>query len=336
MAVVASALAAFGQDYPNNPPAPSQGYPASQYPQQQYPQQQYPQQQYPPQQYPNQQYPPQSYPQPGYPAGQYPQPGPPPMLAPPQLDQLVGRVALYPDPLLAQVLTASTFYDQIPDAAGWADQHSFLTGDALSRAINEDNLPWDPSVLALLPFPSVLDQMARDMSWTQALGNAVLAQRPAVMDSVQHMRQTAMNYGYLRSNGQVQVANAGPGDIEITPVDPGYYYVPVYNPYVVYAAPRPGFFVGAAIAFGPRVYLGASFAPWGWGSVGFAWRSHDVVIDHHPWSRTWTNRNVYANSYSYRRPYTAPRVEHHDVQRVYRDHPAHEEHAHDDRGNDHH
>src|SRR6202035_5176051 len=99
-------------------------------------------------------------------------------LTPPQLDQLVSRIALYSDPLLAQVLTASTYWSEIPEAAAWADDHSYLTGDALARAIQEDNLPWDPSVLALLPFPSVLNMMARDMGWTQALGNAVLAQRP--------------------------------------------------------------------------------------------------------------------------------------------------------------
>ena len=87
-------------------------------------------------------------------------PEPPPPVAPQQLDQLVQRIALYPDPLLAQVLTASTFWQQIPDAATWAQQHSNLTGDALAQAIQADNLPWDPSVLALLPFPSVLDMMA--------------------------------------------------------------------------------------------------------------------------------------------------------------------------------
>src|SRR5215472_4477993 len=92
-----------------------------------------------------------------------------PRLAPDQLDQLVDRIALYPDPLLAQVLTASTFSNQIPDAATWATQHTYLRGDELSRAMYEDNLGFDPSVMALLPFPSVLDMMARDPGWTQAL-----------------------------------------------------------------------------------------------------------------------------------------------------------------------
>ncbi len=100
----------------------------------------------------------------------------PPSYAPEQLDQLVARIALYPDPLLAQVLAAATFPDQIPDAARWADQHHELTGQALADAIQADQLPWDPSVQALLPFPSVLDTMASDMGWTTDLGNAFLAQ----------------------------------------------------------------------------------------------------------------------------------------------------------------
>lgn len=121
----------------------------------------------------------------------YPQPayGQPPRLAPQQLDQLVQRIAFYPDPLLAQVMTASTFSNQIPDAATWVDQHKYLRGDELSRAIYEDNLSFDPSVLALMPFPSVLDMMAREPGWTQALGNAVLSQRGDVMDAVQRLRQ---------------------------------------------------------------------------------------------------------------------------------------------------
>jgi Protein of unknown function (DUF3300) len=86
----------------------------------------------------------------------------PPSFSPDQLDQIVSRIALYPDPLLAQILSASTFPDQIPDAASWADQHHYLTGQALADAINADQLPWDPSVQALLPFPSVIDQMASD------------------------------------------------------------------------------------------------------------------------------------------------------------------------------
>lgn len=109
---------------------------------------------------------------------------PPPTFTTDQLDQIVSRIALYPDPLLAQILTAATFPDQIPDAAKWADEHHNLTGEELANAIQQDQLPWDPSVQALLPFPSVLDMMASDMVWTSDLGNAVLADRDAAIDAI--------------------------------------------------------------------------------------------------------------------------------------------------------
>jgi hypothetical protein len=185
----------------------------------------------------------------------YPQP------QPQQLDVLVGPIALYPDPLLAQVLSAATFYNDIPDADGWARQHAGLSPDDQARAIYNDGLPWDPSVIALLPFPAVLDTMASDMNWTSQLGNAVLADRGAVMDAVQRARATAMNYGYLQNNNQYRVVNGGYNDIQIMPVDPAVIYVPYYDPYVVYSRPQPGFFIGGAITFGPRVTVGA-FAPW--------------------------------------------------------------------------
>jgi uncharacterized protein DUF3300 len=194
---------------------------------------------------------------------QYPEqqaPPPPAVMPSNQLDQLVARIALYPDPLLAQVLSAATYFDQIPEAAQWADQHSNLKGDALASAIREDNLQWDPSVMALLPFPSVLDMMADDPNWTQQLGNAVLAQRPDVMDAVQRMRQQAHNYGYLQSNPYDRVVDDD-GEYEIQPTNPAYIYVPTYDPYLVFGPPRPGFFVGGAIHFGPAIVIGARFSP---------------------------------------------------------------------------
>ncbi len=109
----------------------------------------------------------------------------------------MARVALYPDPLLAQALAAATYPNDIPAAAQWADQHHYLTGQALANAISADQLPWDPSVQALLPFPSVLDMMASDMNWTSQLGNAFLAQQQDVMDAVQRERAVAERYGYL-------------------------------------------------------------------------------------------------------------------------------------------
>jgi hypothetical protein len=243
---------------------------------------------------------------------------PAPYLPPQQLDQLTARIALYPDPLLAQALTASTVWEQIPDAAGWADQHANLHGDALAAAIQADNLQWDPSVMALLPFPQVLDQMAQDPGWTQQLGSAVLAQRGDVMDSVQRDRQQAYAYGYLRTNPYDTVVNRD-DYVEILPVNPAYIYVPSYNPGVVFAAPRPGFAVGVGVRFGPAIVVGGAFAPWGWGAVGFGWGAHSILIDHTPWNRTWVNRRYYVHSYA--RPYAhgpGPRVEHHEVRREVR------------------
>jgi hypothetical protein len=237
-------------------------------------------------------------------------------LTPPQLDQLVARLALYPDPLLAQILTASTYWSEIPEAAAWADEHSYLKGDALAQAILADHLQWDPSILALLPFPSVLDMMARDPAWTEQLGNAVLTQYPDVMDAVQRMRQLARRYGYLTTNGYINVIATG-GYIQILPVNPDVLYVPYYDPLVVFAPPRPGFAVGGAIHFGPAVTIGAIFGGWGWwlGS-GFAWPSHTILIDRRPWRRVWINRSEYIHPYMHPwvRP-VGPRVEVHRLRR---------------------
>jgi len=240
---------------------------------------------------------------------------PPPPLPPQQLDQLVGRIALYPDPLLAQILAAATFPDQIPDAARWADQHHYLRGQELANAIQNDHLSWDPSVQALLPFPSVLEMMAGDMNWTSQLGNSFLTQQQEVMDAVQRQRHQAQRYGYLRSNPQI-VVGAGPY-ITIMPVDPGFIPVPYYDPAIVYFAPRPGFFVGGAIRFGFGISIGAYFRPWGWG-VGFGrfdWGAHRVFINNAPWGRTWINRGAYVHPYEgVRRWGPAERVpEHHEL-----------------------
>ncbi len=227
----------------------------------------------------------------------------PPMLPPPQLDQLVARIALYPDPLLAQILAAATYSNDIQAAAQWADQHHYLTGQTLADAIAADQLPWDPSVQALLPFPSVLDTMASDMNWTTQLGEAFLAQQQDVMDAVQRQRALAQRYGYLRTNGQI-VVGAGPY-ITIMPVNPAFMCVPWYDPAVVFFAPRPGFAVGLGIRFGFGVSLGGFFAPWGWGpgAIRFDWGAHAVFLNNARWGRTWANRGNYVHPYAgIRRP----------------------------------
>jgi Protein of unknown function (DUF3300) len=243
------------------------------------------------------------------------QEGPPPSFPPGDLDRMVSRIALYPDPLLAQVLAAATFPDQIQDAAGWSDQHHYLTGDALAQAIQNDQLPWDPSVQALLPFPSVLDMMARDMNWTSDIGNAFLAQQQDVMDAVQRMRHRAYEYGYLRTGPQVLVAG-GPY-ITILPARPDYVVVPYYDPAVVYVAPRPGFFVGAAIGFRFGVVLGPVYRPWGWGYNRVAWNNHAVFINNYRWDRHWSNRTVYVHPYTIRRTVVVRDRDWHDRHELY-------------------
>jgi len=244
-------------------------------------------------------------------AAAQPQYGPPPTYPPAELDRLVSRIALYPDPLLAQVLAAATYPDQIPEAARYADQHSYLKGDDLARAIQEDHLPWDPSVQALIPFPQVLDMMASDMNWTTQLGNAFLSQRDAVMDAVQRLRRQAMDYGYLQSNGQYAVDTGG-GYIVIQPVNPYYIPVPVYDPGVVFVPPRRGF-VGGVITFG-GVSIGAAFRPYGWGGDRyFGWDQHRVIINNRDWDRHWDNRREYVHPYSVPRYQPRERLERHEI-----------------------
>jgi hypothetical protein len=151
------------------------------------------------------------------------------------------------------------------------------------------------------------------------------------------MRQKARDFGYLRSNGQI-VVSGGPY-IAIEPVDPGFIVVPTYDPFIVFAAPRPGFFVGGAIGFGFGIRIGAWFRPWGWGATRIGWGEHAVFINNVRWERTWVNRRVYVHPYPGVHRYAAggpARAEHHElIQRSAREreaaragHPHEEEHRH--------
>ena len=244
-----------------------------------------------------------------------PAPAPGPTLTSKQLENLVSRIALYPDPLLAQILTASTFWNEIPEAALWANEHNSLRGDALADAIRADNLQWDPSVLALLPFPSVLNMMAQDPTWTEQLGNAVLSQRTEIMDAVQRLRKQARKYGYLRTNPYCTVIESGPY-VEILPVNPAYIYVPIYDPLVVFAPPRPGFVITGAIGWNPAVVITVGFFPWGWAHPYFAWGAHAIIFDETPWNRHWLNRGYYVHPYAHPWvPRVGPRMEMHSAPR---------------------
>src|SRR5579862_4739239 len=151
-----------------------------------------------------------------------------------ELQQLTGPIALYPDALVAQILGAATFPDQISFAANWVHQ-SNLTGATLMQAV--DAQAWDPSVKALTQFPSVLDNMAKNLSWTSTLGEAYHTQPADVMSAIQFLRAKAHAAGNLKSGSQIVVVQQSPQTIVIQSASPQVVYVPVYNPAVVYGVP---------------------------------------------------------------------------------------------------
>src|SRR5262249_6558640 len=141
-----------------------------------------------------------------------------------EMDTLVARVALYPDPLLYNVLSAASFPEQLQPAADWADEHRYISGPALARAMMDDHLPWDPAVQSLLPFPGVLRMLAAHISATTELGGSLLDQREDMLDAIQRMRHRAKDNGYLRTNSYAGVT--GTRYIVITPVHAGQIEVP--------------------------------------------------------------------------------------------------------------
>jgi len=224
---------------------------------------------------------------------------------PEQLQQLVAPIALYPDSLVAQVLAASTFPEQVVEADRWVQEHPNLKGDDLGKAV--DQQPWDPSVKALAAFPSVLGNMDKNISWTSSLGDAYYNQQQDVMDAIQVMRKKAQQAGNLKATPQQNVSTDDYGDIEIAPAQPDVVYVPAYDPWLVYGypiLPWPGWYEYPGIWFGgPSLYFGLGFGigwfggfGWGWGHWGWDWHHHYPIYDHHRYysqSRTFYNRNYY-------------------------------------------
>jgi hypothetical protein len=215
-----------------------------------------------------------------------------------ELDALVAPIALYPDALVAQVLGASTFPYEIVAATLWMKENSSLTGEALAMAVDKQS--WDPAVKALTQFPSVLDNLAKNLAWASALGEASATQQQDVMAAVQRMRAKALAAGNLKTGPEIKVVQEAPQTIVIQPANPQIVYVPVYNPTVVYGAPIivPGYyyrgvstvtvisFGGGIVVVGRTVYGGC--CGWGWSYWGTNWHSHTVIY----------NRNIYVgNSY---------------------------------------
>ncbi len=197
---------------------------------------------------------------------------------PAELDTLVSTIALYPDPLLVQVLAASVHGDEIPGASDWANQHKNLKGEELAERIRLEELPYDESVQALIPFPTVLATMAKYQVWTDQLGDAVASQKEAVMDAVQRMRSAAYSHGHLQSNEQVKVIKEK--TIVIEPVQKEYVYVPVYNPHVVYYVYSNGY---PGLHYRTGVWIGGYYDYWGWGTSRFEWDSHLIYVHDYRW-----------------------------------------------------
>ena len=283
------------------PQAPQPQYAQPQYGQPQYPQPQYAQPQYG-QQQPYAQQPPE---QPAYPQqdpqmqlDQMEQPQgnqqAQPPLNPDELDQLVAPIALYPDALLAQILTASTYPAQVSVAGQWLQQMQAQGYGSPSMVASgaDAQSDWDPSIKALTAFPQVLDMMNSNLEWTTALGNAYYNQPQDVMQTVQVMRERAAAAGNLQATPQESVSN-DQGNIELAPANPQEVYVPVYDPWDIYGqpvSPYPGFsFTGALGSFfgGPPISYGLGFAlaaferfPWGFLGWAFDWHGHDVLFGH--------------------------------------------------------
>ena len=210
-------------------------------------------------------------------------------ISPDQLDSLVAPIALYPDPLLAQALAASTYPLEIIQLQQWLEKNPNLKDKALADAAAKQ--PWDPSVQALAAVPEVVKRLANDIQWTADLGNAFLAQQSDLMDAVQRMRKKAQDKGHLKSTEQQKVETQvieKKNVIVIEPSSPEILYVPSYDPVVVYGPPvypyPPIYYppwgyyaAGVAISFGVGMMMGAFWSGgWGWGC---GWGGNNVYIN---------------------------------------------------------
>jgi hypothetical protein len=253
----------------------------------------------PPPQY-DQQAPP--YDQQGAPQGsQQPQQNAP-LLTPEQMDTMVAPIALYPDPMLGQVLAASTYPLEVVEAQQWLQQNGNLHGQDLLNAARQQN--WDPSVQALVAFPDILTLLNRDIRWTGDLGNAYLAQQQDVMNAVQRMRFRARQNGRLQSTPQQTVTTQsqnGQDAVVIEPSNPQEVYVPTYNPDYVWGPPEYGYYPplyypsdAFGFGFGPGIYIGGFFPSWGgfgWGGWGLGWG----------WGCGWWGGGIYVNNFFFSR-----------------------------------
>jgi hypothetical protein len=228
-----------------------------------------------------------------------------------QLDQMLAPIALYPDPLLAQVLMATTYPGEVAEAVTWSKAHPDAKGDEAVKQVASQ--PWDPSVQALVAFPQVLATLGQDPVWVQRLGDAFLAQPDDLMNGVQRLRRQAQAAGNLQSNQyqNVTIQNvaapapapataptaAAPAPatasststIIIQPADPQVVYVPTYNPTTTYGTwpypasppayypPPPAYYPGSALLAGLAFGTGVAIVGSLWGNCD--WGNNDIDID---------------------------------------------------------
>ena len=214
-----------------------------------------------------------------------------------QLNSLVAPIALYPDPLLSQILVASTYPLEMIQLQQWMERNKNLKDKALADAVQKQN--WDPSIQAMVAFPEVVQRMAGNIQWTTDLGNAFLSQQADVMTAVQQMRVKAQGTGNLKTNEQqkveTQVVQGGTQVIVIEQANPSVIYIPSYDPRIVYGVPvypyppyyYPGYIPGMGLAFGAGLALGIAWGG-GWG-YHCGWGGNSVNIN---------TGNTYVNHYN--------------------------------------
>ena len=244
--------------------------------------------------------------------------------SPDALEELVAPIALYPDPLVAQILAASVNAQEVLDAGNWLLDNQNLKGDALDQATEKMGL--GPAMRALVHFPDVVDMMCRELDWTKQLGAAFTSDQKSVLDAIQRLRTSALNVGNLKSSKEQKVEQTtqeGQPVVTVQPADPKVIYVPQYNPQVVYT-PAPSStekeeekssenndgsaLAGALVGFGIGMLVGSTmnsycYPAWGYGSVYYGARPfYPPAYGYHPYYggsfnhvSHYSNRNVNIN-----------------------------------------
>lgn len=251
------------------------------------------------------------------------------LLSKEEIEQLVAPIALHPDALLSQILMASTYPLEVVEAARWAKDNPDLKPDALEDAMAKQD--WDPSVKSLTSYPTVLDMMNTELSWTQQLGDAFLAQQEDVLTAVQRLRELAKSEGNLESNEQLTIKEAevttdsGATNtvIVVEPAQPEVVYVPAYDPTVIYGAwpypvyppyyyYPPGYVAGRVFWFGVGVAVGNSL----WGNCNWGRNQVNININNYNrYNRTNINNRDWKHNPEHRKavPYRNRKVaERHD------------------------